>query len=70
MVERRHSVRAVPVQIPGSDLGFFQLRINVSLFLLDVKHFLIMCNRKVHTVPYSLLFPIIISNCKNLSNEI
>ena len=45
---------------PGTDLGFFQFRIALNLFMLGVGFFLIMCNRMVHTFPSSFLFPIII----------
>ena len=34
---------------PGTDFGFFQLRIAVNLFLLGIGIFLKMCNRTVHS---------------------
>jgi hypothetical protein len=46
------------------DKGFFQFRIAVNLFSLGVGLFLIACNRTVHTLPSSFLFPIIIYHCK------
>ena len=55
---------------PGLDFGFFQFRIAVNLFSLGVGLFLITCNRTVHTLPPSFVFPIIIYiivkiiNCK------
>ena len=50
---------------PGSDFGFFQLRIAVNLFSLGVGLFIITCNRTVHNLPSSFLFPIIIYHCEN-----
>ena len=50
---------------PGLDFGFFQFRIAVNLFSLGVGLFLITCNRTVHTLPFSFLFPIIIYHCEN-----
>ena len=50
---------------PGLDFGFFQFRIAVNLFSLGVGLFLISCNRTVHTLPASFLFPIIIYHCEN-----
>ena len=45
---------------PGTDLGFFQFVIAVNLFSLGVGLFLIMCDRTLHTLPYSFLLPVII----------
>ena len=66
VVERWHSVWAGCVQIPGRT-GFFQVRIIVNLFSLDVGLLLITCNRTVHTLPSSFLFLIIICHCEKLS---
>ena len=52
---------------PGMDSAFFQLRFAVNLLSLDVGLDLMRCNRKVHTLPSSFLFLIIICHCKNLS---
>ena len=49
----------------GSDFGFFQFRIAINLFSLGVGLFLITCNRTVHSLPSSFLFPFIIYYCKN-----
>ena len=54
-----------PGSNPGLDFGFFQFRIAVNLFSLGVGLFLITCNRTVHTLPSSFLFPIIIYHCEN-----
>ena len=61
MVEQCHSVRVLN---HGTDLGFFQLRIDVSLFSFGVGLFLIMCYRMVHALPPSFMLPILISHCK------
>ena len=50
---------------PGLDFGFFQFRIAANLFSQGVGLFLITCNRMVHTLPSSFLFPIIIYHCEN-----
>ena len=54
-----------PGSNPTLDFGFFQFRIAVNLFPLGVRLFLIMCNRTVHTLPSSFLFPIINYHCEN-----
>ena len=46
-----------PGSNPTMDLGFFQFRIAVNLFWLGVGLFLITCNRTVHTLTSSYLFP-------------
>ena len=53
-----------PGSNPGSEFGFFQFRIAVNLFSLGVGLFLITCNKTVHTLPSSFLFPIITYLCK------
>ena len=53
-----------PGSNPGTDLGSFQVRIAVNLFSLGVGLFLITCNRTVHTLLSSFLFPIIY-HCEN-----
>ena len=50
---------------PGSDFNFLQFIIAVNLFSLGVRLFLITCNRMVHTLSSSFLFPIIIYQCEN-----
>ena len=57
--------RGRPGSNPGMDFGFFQVRIAVYLFSLGVRLYLITCNRTVHTLPSSFLFPIIIYNLEN-----
>ena len=47
------------------DFAFFQFRTAVNLFSLGVGLFLIKCNRTVHTLPSSFLFPVIIYHCEN-----
>ena len=64
VAEQWHSVWAGRVQILGQTLAFFKFRIAVNLFSLGVQLFLITCNRTVHTLPSSFLFPIIIFHCK------
>ena len=54
---------------PVSDFGFFLFRIAVNLFSLGVGLFQITCNRMVHILPSSFLFPftftiVKIINCK------
>ena len=64
------SGRAIPFCLgrpslnPSIDLGFLQFRMAVNLFLQGVELFLIMCNRMVHPLPASFLFPITIYYCK------
>ena len=59
VVERWNSVWAGQVRILGRTLAFF------SSELLGVGLFLLMYSRMVHTLPISLLFPIIIYHCEN-----
>ena len=55
-----------PGSNPGTDLGFFQFRIALNLFLLCVWLFLITCNRMMHRANsfFFFLFPIIIYHRK------
>ena len=53
-----------PGSNPMTDFKNFQFRIADNLFSLSVGIFQIMCNRTVHTIPFSFLFPIIIYNCQ------
>ena len=59
-----------PGSNPGSDFDFFQFRIAVDLFSLGVGLFLIMCNRMVHNLPSSFLFPVIIYHCENYQSQV
>ena len=54
-----------PGSNPGLEFGFFQFRIAVNLFSLSVGLFLITCNRTMHTLSSSFLFPIIVYHCAN-----
>ena len=48
-------VIVVDVMNPGSEFGFFQVRIAVNLFSLGAGLFLIMCYRTAHTLSSSFL---------------
>ena len=52
-----------PGSNPGTDIGFLQFRIAVNPFSLGFGLCLITCNRTVHTLSSSFLFPIIIYHC-------
>ena len=63
VVERRHSLWAGRVWIPGRTSVFCQQWISVNTFLMAIRLFLLRCNRMVQTLPFSFLFPIIIYYC-------
>ena len=59
VVERWHSVWHGGSN-PGMGLGFFSSELMSIYYYWVLSFFLLMCNRTLHTLPSSFLFPIII----------